>query len=99
MQSLYNLGARRFVIAGVGSMACIPNMRARNPRNMCSPDVDDLIVPFNSKVKGMVNTLNVNLPRARFIYVDTFEMISEVLRNPLNYGTTQLIARQLILSN
>uniref|UniRef100_A0A0E0PMM7 GDSL esterase/lipase n=1 Tax=Oryza rufipogon TaxID=4529 RepID=A0A0E0PMM7_ORYRU len=83
---LYNLGARRFVIAGVGSMACIPNMRARNPANMCSPDVDDLIIPFNSKVKSMVNTLNVNLPRAKFIFVDTYAMISEVLRNPWSYG-------------
>lgn len=87
MQRLYNLGARRFVIAGVGSMACIPNMRARNPANMCSPDVDDLIIPFNSKVKSMVNTLNVNLPRAKFIFVDTYAMISEVLRNPWSYGT------------
>ncbi|KAL5232578.1 hypothetical protein ABZP36_031354 [Zizania latifolia] len=83
---LYNLGARRFVIAGVGSMACIPNMRARNPANMCSPDVDDLIIPFNSKVKNMVNTLNVNLPHAKLIYVDTYAMISEILRNPWSYG-------------
>uniref|UniRef100_A0A0E0L2N2 GDSL esterase/lipase n=1 Tax=Oryza punctata TaxID=4537 RepID=A0A0E0L2N2_ORYPU len=83
---LYNLGGRRFVIAGVGSMACIPNMRARNPANMCSPDVDDLIIPFNSKVKSMVNTLNVNLPHAKFIFVDTYAMISEILRNPWSYG-------------
>ncbi|KAF0922674.1 hypothetical protein E2562_001072, partial [Oryza meyeriana var. granulata] len=83
---LYNLGARRFVIAAVGSMACIPNMRARNPANMCLPDVDDLIIPFNSKVKSMVNTLNVNLPRSKFIFVDTYAMISEVLRNPWSYG-------------
>ncbi|KAM3404176.1 hypothetical protein ACQJBY_007328 [Aegilops geniculata] len=86
LTSLYNLGARRFVIAGVGSMACIPNMRARNPTNMCSPDVDELIAPFNSKVKGMVDTLNANLPRAKLIYIDNFEMISEVLRSPFNYG-------------
>lgn len=86
MQSLYNLGARKFVIAGVGSMACIPNMRARSPRNLCSPDVDDLIIPFNNKVKAMVNTLNTNRPRAKFIYVDNYAMIAEVLRNPLSYG-------------
>ncbi|GJN14444.1 hypothetical protein PR202_gb01271 [Eleusine coracana subsp. coracana] len=86
LNSLYNLGARKFVIAGVGSMACIPNMRARSPRNLCSPDVDDLIIPFNNKVKAMVNTLNVNRPRAKFIYVDNYAMIAEVLRNPLSYG-------------
>jgi phospholipase/lecithinase/hemolysin len=86
VQSLYNLGARKFVIAGVGSMACIPNMRARSPRNLCSPDVDDLITPFNNKVKAMVSSLNANRPRAKFIYVDNYAMIAEVLRNPWSYG-------------
>ncbi|CAL4893636.1 unnamed protein product [Urochloa decumbens] len=86
LNTLYNLGARKFVIAGVGSMACIPNMRARSPRNVCSPDVDDLIIPFNNKVKAMVNNLNANRPNARFIYVDNYAMISEVLRNPWSYG-------------
>ncbi|RCV17665.1 hypothetical protein SEVIR_3G243300v4 [Setaria viridis] len=84
--ALYKLGARKFVIAGVGSMACIPNMRARSPRNVCSPDVDDLIIPFNNKVKAMVNSLNANRPNAKFIYVDNYAMISEVLRNPWSYG-------------
>ncbi|KAG8085627.1 hypothetical protein GUJ93_ZPchr0010g7667 [Zizania palustris] len=55
---LYNLGARRFVIARRG--------------------VDG--------VKNMVNTLNVNLPHAKLIYVDTYAMISEILRNPWSYG-------------
>ncbi|CAD6272105.1 unnamed protein product [Miscanthus lutarioriparius] len=86
LSTLYNLGARRFVIAGVGSMACIPNMRARSPVNMCSPDVDDLIIPFNNKVKAMVNNLNTNRPGAKFIYVDNYAMISQVLRNPWSYG-------------
>ena len=87
LNTLYGLGARRFVIAGVGSMACIPNMRARSPMNVCSPDVDDLIIPFNNKVKAMVNSLNANRPNAKFIYVDNYAMISEILRNPWSYGT------------
>nr|CAB3465213.1 unnamed protein product [Digitaria exilis] len=86
LNTLYGLGARRFVIAGVGSMACIPNMRARSPRNVCSPDVDDLIIPFNNKVKAMVNNLNANRHDAKFIYVDNYAMISEILRNPWSYG-------------
>ncbi|KAL6620266.1 hypothetical protein ACP70R_035405 [Stipagrostis hirtigluma subsp. patula] len=88
LNRLYNLGARKFVIAGVGSMACIPNMRARSPRNVCSPDVDDLIIPFNNKVKAMVNSLNIARPQAKFIYVDNYAMISEVLRSPWSYGFT-----------
>jgi phospholipase/lecithinase/hemolysin len=87
LDALYGLGARRFVIAGVGSMACIPNMRARSPVNMCSPDVDDLIIPFNAKVKAMVTSLNANRPDAKFIYVDNYAMISQILSNPWSYGT------------
>ncbi|WOK96520.1 GDSL esterase/lipase [Canna indica] len=86
LTSLYNLGARKFVIPGIGSMGCIPNMLARSSRGQCLPEVDELIKPFNSKVRAMVNALNVNLPRAKFVYVDIFRMIKDILINPRGYG-------------
>ncbi|KAJ3678104.1 hypothetical protein LUZ60_001907 [Juncus effusus] len=87
LMSLYNLGARKFIIAGVGSMGCIPNMRAQNLGSQCNPTIDsNLIIPFNSKVKTMINTLNKNLPRAKFVYMDVYKMISDILSNPISYG-------------
>lgn len=84
---MYNLGARKFVIAGIGSMSCIPNMRAQNVQSQCSPTVDrDLIIPFNNKVKIMLNSLNRNLPKAKFIYMDNYKMISDILSSPRSYG-------------
>ncbi|XP_078182076.1 GDSL-like Lipase/Acylhydrolase superfamily protein [Carex rostrata] len=87
LMSMYNLGARKFVIAGIGSMSCIPNMRAQNVQSQCSPTVDrNLIIPFNNKVKIMLNSLNRNLPKAKFIYMDNYKMISDILASPRSYG-------------
>jgi phospholipase/lecithinase/hemolysin len=62
-------------------------MRAQNFRSECSPTVDrDLIIPFNNKVKSMLNALNRNLPKAKFIYMDIYKMISDILANPRSYG-------------
>lgn len=41
---------------------------------------------FDSKVKAMVDTLNVNLPHAKFIYVDIYHMILDILTDPKQYG-------------
>ncbi|KAG6470421.1 GDSL esterase/lipase At1g71691-like [Zingiber officinale] len=86
LTSMYNLGARKFVINGVGSIGCIPSILAESPSGQCSPDVDKLVMLFDSKVKAMVDTLNVNLHHAKFIYVDIYHMILDILANPKQYG-------------
>ncbi|KAJ6805574.1 GDSL esterase/lipase-like [Iris pallida] len=86
LTSLYNLGARRFAISGVGSMACIPSILAQSATSRCNPEVDNLVIPFNSKVRAMVDSLNTNLPGARFIYIDIYHMILDILKNPKSYG-------------
>ncbi|EHA8588370.1 GDSL esterase/lipase [Cocos nucifera] len=86
LTSLYNIGARKFAIAGVGSMACIPSILAQNPSSHCSPEVDNLLIPFNNNVKLMVDNLNGNLRGAKFTYIDNFRMIKDILSHPTSYG-------------
>ncbi|PRQ20685.1 putative triacylglycerol lipase [Rosa chinensis] len=83
---LYNLGARRFVIAGVGRMGCIPSILAQSPNGSCSEDVNRLVLPFNANVKTMINNLNTNLPGSRFIYIDIARMFEDVVTNARAYG-------------
>ncbi|MQM02679.1 hypothetical protein Taro_035448 [Colocasia esculenta] len=90
LTSLYNLGARRFVLSGVGSLGCIPSILAQNPFSRCSDDVDQLVVPFNSRVRSMVDNLNANLPGAKFILVDVFHMFRDILRDPASYGFSMI---------
>lgn len=86
MQSLYNLGGRKFVVAGLGVMGCIPSILAQSPNGRCSDDVNRLIAPFNANMRTMVNNLNSNLPGAKFIFVDINRMLQDILVNPRAYG-------------
>lgn len=83
---LYSLGARKFAVAGVGAIACVPSILAQSAYSKCSVDVDNLIAPFNRKVKAMISNLNENLPGAKFIYLDVYRMFVDILANPTQYG-------------
>ncbi|CAI0396595.1 unnamed protein product, partial [Linum tenue] len=86
LNTLYNLGARKFVIAGLGVMGCIPSILAQSPAGLCSEEVNKLVTPFNQNVKAMINNFNANLPGARFTYIDIAKMFREVLTNSERYG-------------
>ncbi|OVA08077.1 Lipase [Macleaya cordata] len=86
LTTLYNLGARKFIISGVGSLGCIPSILAQNPSGRCSDAVDQLILPFNANVKSMLNKHNADLPGAKFIHIDIFRMFQGILSNPRAYG-------------
>ncbi|XP_022152509.1 GDSL esterase/lipase At1g71691-like [Momordica charantia] len=83
---LYNLGGRRFVIAGLGLMGCIPSILAQSATGSCSEEVNQLVRPFNVNVKAMINQLNTNLPGARFTYIDIESMFQDLLVNSRFYG-------------
>ncbi|KAK9167764.1 hypothetical protein Scep_002955 [Stephania cephalantha] len=84
--TLYNLGARKFIISGVGLMGCIPNFLARSPNSACSEDVNQLLLPFNANIKSMMNSLSTTLPNSKFIYIDIYRMFQDILANPGAYG-------------
>ncbi|KAB2628591.1 suppressor of mec-8 and unc-52 protein 1-like [Pyrus ussuriensis x Pyrus communis] len=82
---LYNLGARKFVIAGLGRLGCIPSILARNPSGTCSDEVNRLVLPFDANVKTMINNLNTNLPGSKFIYIDIARMFEDMFLDPRTY--------------
>ena len=86
LQTLYNLGARKFVLAGLGGMGCIPSILAQNQMDRCSEEVNQLVMPFNANVKTMINNLNANLPGARFTFIDIAPMFEDLLTNYRSYG-------------
>ncbi|KAL0369163.1 UNVERIFIED_CONTAM: GDSL esterase/lipase [Sesamum calycinum] len=87
---LYNLGARKFVIAGLGLMGCIPSILAQSSNGICSEEVNQLVLPFNTNTKAMINNLRANLPGARFSYIDIRNMFRDLLANAGSYGFSVL---------
>ncbi|KAL9248704.1 GDSL esterase/lipase-like protein, partial [Drosera capensis] len=87
---LYNLGARKFIIGGLGLMGCIPSILAQSMTSSCSQQVNDLVTPFNANVKTMLNNLNAELPGAHFIYLDIENMFRDILTRPAAYGFSNI---------
>lgn len=83
---LYNLGGRKFIIPGIGTMGCIPNMLARTSDGRCSEEVNQLSRDFNANLRTMIANLNANLPGSRFTYLDIDRMNQDILANPTAYG-------------
>ncbi|CAN4098013.1 unnamed protein product [Withania somnifera] len=87
---LYNLGARKFVIGGVGLMGCIPSILAQSPNSVCSEEVNQLVLPFHNNVRSMLTDLNTNLPGFNFSYIDIRNMFQDLLTNSRQYGFSEV---------
>ncbi|XAR55659.1 Triacylglycerol lipase [Bertholletia excelsa] len=83
---LYKLGARKFVVAGIGVMGCIPSILAQSQSGRCSEQVNQLVLPFNANVKTMIGNLTSVLPASRFVYLDVRGMFLDILSNHSSYG-------------
>ncbi|KAG0487010.1 hypothetical protein HPP92_009105 [Vanilla planifolia] len=79
------LGARRFMVANVGVLGCIPSVLAQNFINHCSADVNNLVLIFNGKLRTLLHNLDSNLPGSNS-YTLTLMECSMISLNPESYG-------------
>ncbi|GFQ00601.1 GDSL esterase/lipase at1g71691 [Phtheirospermum japonicum] len=73
-------------LAGLGLMGCIPSILAQSNNGICSEQVNQLVQPFNTNTKIMINNLTTNLPGAKFSYIDIRNLFQDLLANSGSYG-------------
>ncbi|XP_038716849.1 GDSL esterase/lipase At1g71250 [Tripterygium wilfordii] len=85
--ALYSLGLRKFLLAGIGPLGCIPNQRASGqaPPDRCVDYVNQILGTFNEGLRSLVDQLNRN-PGAIFVYGNTYAVVGDILNNPANFG-------------
>lgn len=85
---MYNYGARKFVLIGVGQIGCSPNALAQNSPDgsTCVARINSANQIFNSKVRGLVDEFNGNTPDAKFIYINAYDIFQDMLNNPSAFG-------------
>ncbi|CAN0891012.1 GDSL esterase/lipase At1g71250 [Linum grandiflorum] len=85
--TLYGLGLRKFLIAGVGPLGCIPNQRASGqaPADRCVDSVNQMLGTFNEGLHSLVDQLN-RQPGAMYAYGNTYAAVGDILNNPATYG-------------
>ncbi|KAJ4703735.1 GDSL esterase/lipase [Melia azedarach] len=88
LQALYDYGARKFALIGVGQIGCSPNQLAQNSPDgrTCVQRVNDANQLFNNKLKALVDQFNNNDSDAKFIYINAYGIFQDITSNPGRYG-------------
>ncbi|KAL1805719.1 hypothetical protein ACET3Z_028787 [Daucus carota] len=69
---LYNSGARKIALFGLGPIGCTPEEIRTFPRNLsgCVDNLNNAVAQFNNRMKPLVDGLNANLSDAHVTYVN-----------------------------
>ncbi|KAL7258136.1 hypothetical protein ACSBR1_004290 [Camellia fascicularis] len=89
IQALYSVGLRKFFIAGIGPLGCIPNQLATGQASpgRCVDYVNQILGSFNEGLRSLVNIFNngTTHPGAIFVYGNTYGIFGDILNNPAAY--------------
>ncbi|XP_060674559.1 GDSL esterase/lipase At5g41890 isoform X2 [Ziziphus jujuba] len=89
LKRLHELGARKFIVVGVGPLGCIPYVRALNllPSGKCSVEVNEFIQGYNNKLKDTLKQLNKDLgPQSVFVYANSYDIFMRIIMSYRQYG-------------
>jgi len=90
LQRLFNLGARKIVVANVGPIGCIPYIRDANLKpyegDECVTFPNELAQLFNTQLRSLVEELRTKLEESLFVYADVYHIMEDILLNYKDYG-------------
>ncbi|KAK4259492.1 hypothetical protein QN277_005817 [Acacia crassicarpa] len=88
IRSLYNYGARKMALFGLGPIGCSPNEIAQNSRDgrTCVERINSANRLFNDRLKSLVDQFNRQLTDAKLIYINTYGMFQDILSSPSSFG-------------
>ena len=67
---MYEYGARKFALFGLGPIGCTPYEINLYPTKTCVHAVNQAVQFFNGQLLQIVDDLNKRLPEAKFIYLN-----------------------------
>ncbi|KAK9065424.1 hypothetical protein SSX86_016807 [Deinandra increscens subsp. villosa] len=90
IRDLYGYGARKLVLNGVGQIGCSPNALAQNSQDgtTCVQKINSANQIFNNMLRSLVDSLNRDLPDAKFIYINNYGIFQDIIDSPQSYGFT-----------
>ncbi|XP_031392277.1 GDSL esterase/lipase At5g45670-like [Punica granatum] len=88
IRTLYEYGARKVILSGVTMIGRMPSALAHHPlrRSQCVEEYHIPVRIYNAKLKSLVDNFNRDYSDAKFIYVDDFSNLREIMDSPLSYG-------------
>ncbi|CAM0883014.1 unnamed protein product [Alopecurus aequalis] len=91
IKELYNLGGRRFCLAGLPPFGCLPIQitLSGDPQRACVDQQNSDAQVYNSKLEKMLPTLQGSLPGSKIVYLNAYQAFTEILDNTIGDGFTE----------
>lgn len=88
VEDLYNMGARKIVVAGLPPVGCLPSQRtiAGGPQRECADKYNQASQEFNSALVAELQQLRKKLSIKTIIYVDIYNELLRLIEYPSEYG-------------
>ncbi|XP_030929863.1 GDSL esterase/lipase At5g55050-like isoform X2 [Quercus lobata] len=99
LQRIYNGGARKFVITGIGPIGCCPSLRYKNKTDECSEETNYWSAKYNEGLKSMLQKLKSEFKDINYSYFDTYSVLLSLIQNPTAYGFAEVKAACCGLGN
>ncbi|KAL8208109.1 hypothetical protein R6Q57_007521 [Mikania cordata] len=93
VKRLYRLGARKFVVTGVGVIGCCPIQRLQmnTTNDTCNIEANYWTKKYNIRLKILLKKLmKTHLADINYSYFDTYRVMNDVIQNPQNYGISEI---------
>ncbi|KAK8937594.1 GDSL esterase/lipase [Platanthera guangdongensis] len=89
IRTLYDNGARKVAVIGVGQVGCSPNELAQQSSDgvTCVETMNSAIQLFNNRLINLVNQFN-NLDGAHFTFINGFGIFQDIISHPAANGLT-----------
>lgn len=82
----------------INPIGCTPMAKARLPmRASCLQVLNQAADLFNVELRSLVDDLNAKLPRSRFVFVDSYKIVRDIIKDPTSHGTCTSLS--IILSS
>ncbi|XVE94528.1 hypothetical protein REPUB_Repub02eG0016500 [Reevesia pubescens] len=87
-KELYGLGARRIGVFSTPPIGCVPSQRtlAGGIERACANDYNVAARLFNKKLNAMLDSLQTSLPNGKFVYIDVYNPLLDLIENPQKHG-------------
>ncbi|RZC71750.1 hypothetical protein C5167_034968 [Papaver somniferum] len=88
--TIYNLGARKFAVVGLGMIGCCPKLRRKNPTGECNEQANYWSVKYNKAVTSLLQELKEELTDIHYSLINTYDIMANFLQQPALYGFSEI---------
>ena len=87
LQTIYNLGARKFAFVGTGLIGCCPSLRVQNGTE-CNSQANSISLLYNQGAASLLKEMKSELSGMSYSFFNSSLALQEYLQNPSQYGMT-----------